>query len=55
MLHAIGDELFVGVGSDHTDRKAETINVSLSKQMCAKPVSREDLEACRMSRRIGTS
>jgi hypothetical protein len=32
-------ELWVGVGSDHTDRKAETINVSLSKQMCAKPVS----------------
>ena len=29
------------VGSDHTDRKAETIGVSLSKQLCAKPVSRE--------------
>ncbi len=29
----------VGVGSDHTDRQAETINVSLSKQMCAKPVA----------------
>ena len=41
VLHAIGDELFVGLGSDHTDRKAETINVSLSKQMCAKPVSRK--------------
>lgn len=33
--------LFVTVGSDHTDRKAETINVSLSKQLCAKPVARE--------------
>jgi hypothetical protein len=33
--------LFVTVGSDHTDRKAETIGVSLSKQLCAKPVSRE--------------
>jgi hypothetical protein len=31
--------LWVGLGSDHTDRKAETIGVSLSKQMCAKPVS----------------
>ncbi|HZL93128.1 MAG TPA: DUF2848 family protein, partial [Vicinamibacterales bacterium] len=31
--------LFVSVGSDHTDRKAETIGVSLSKQLCAKPVS----------------
>ncbi len=40
VIHAIGDELFVGLGSDHTDRQAETINVSLSKQMCAKPVSR---------------
>lgn len=35
------DGLFVCVGSDHTDRKAETIGVSLSKQMCAKPVSTE--------------
>lgn len=33
--------LFVAVGSDHTDRKAETVGVSLSKQLCAKPVSRE--------------
>jgi hypothetical protein len=29
--------LFVTVGSDHTDRKAETIGVTLSKQLCAKP------------------
>ena len=34
-------ELRVAVGSDHTDRKAETIGVSLSKQLCAKPVSAE--------------
>ena len=34
-------ELRVAVGSDHTDRKAETIGVSLSKQLCAKPVSRD--------------
>jgi hypothetical protein len=33
------DDLKVAVGSDHTDRKAETIGVSLSKQLCAKPVS----------------
>ena len=32
-------ELRVALGSDHTDRKAETIGVSLSKQLCAKPVS----------------
>ena len=36
-----GSGLRVAVGSDHTDRKAETIGVSLSKQLCAKPVSRE--------------
>jgi hypothetical protein len=35
------DGLFVTVGSDHTDRKAEAINVSLSKQLCAKPIARE--------------
>lgn len=38
IFHANG-ERFVGLGSDHTDRHAETINVSLSKQMCAKPVA----------------
>jgi hypothetical protein len=36
-----GQALRVAVGSDHTDRKAETIGVSLSKQLCAKPVSSE--------------
>jgi hypothetical protein len=35
------EDLRVAVGSDHTDRKAETIGVSLSKQLCAKPVSSE--------------
>jgi hypothetical protein len=30
-------DLFVTVGSDHTDRKAETIGVTLSKQLCQKP------------------
>jgi hypothetical protein len=29
---------FVGVGSDHTDRKVETYSVTVSKQMCDKPV-----------------
>ncbi len=38
VLYALADGLWVGVGSDHTDRKAETVGVSLSKQMCAKPV-----------------
>jgi hypothetical protein len=30
---------WVGVGSDHTDRKAETVGVTLSKQMCPKPLA----------------
>jgi hypothetical protein len=38
VLFALEDGLWVGVGSDHTDRKAETIGVTLSKQLCAKPV-----------------
>ena len=41
VVYGRDDGLFVGLGSDHTDRKAETVGVSLSKQMCAKPVSRE--------------
>jgi hypothetical protein len=41
VLLRTGKDLRVAVGSDHTDRKAETIGVSLSKQLCAKPVSRE--------------
>jgi hypothetical protein len=33
--------MLIGVGSDHTDRKIETISVAVSKQMCEKPVSRD--------------
>jgi hypothetical protein len=39
VLLAKPDGLWVTVGSDHTDRKAETVGVTLSKQLCAKPVS----------------
>ncbi len=38
VLYALDDGVWLGVGSDHTDRKAETIGVTLSKQMCDKPV-----------------
>ncbi|MBB5370992.1 MULTISPECIES: DUF2848 domain-containing protein [unclassified Janthinobacterium] len=31
--------LLVGIGSDHTDRKVESYGVTVSKQMCGKPVS----------------
>lgn len=30
---------YVGVGSDHTDRKVETYGITVSKQMCDKPVA----------------
>lgn len=33
------NQLWVGLASDHTDRKFETISVSVSKQMCAKPIA----------------
>ena len=38
VLYSFAGRLWLGIGSDHTDRNAETINVTLSKQMCAKPV-----------------
>jgi hypothetical protein len=41
VLLAKPDGLWVTVGSDHTDRKAETIGVSLSKQLCAKPIAKD--------------
>ena len=31
--------IFVGVGSDHTDRKVEAYGVTVSKQMCDKPLA----------------
>ena len=31
--------VFVGLGSDHTDRKVESYNVTVSKQMCDKPIA----------------
>ena len=31
--------IFVGCGSDHTDRKVEAYSVTVSKQMCDKPVA----------------
>jgi hypothetical protein len=34
-----GGKIYVGVGSDHTDRKVETYNITVSKQMCNKPIA----------------
>jgi hypothetical protein len=41
VLIAASDALYVGVGSDHTDRKVEAYGVTVSKQMCPKPIGRE--------------
>ena len=35
---ALADGAWIGLGSDHTDRKAEAMGVALSKQLCAKVV-----------------
>lgn len=34
-------ELYLGIGSDHTDRKVEAYDITVSKQMCMKPMSYE--------------
>jgi hypothetical protein len=43
------ERLWVTLGSDHTDRKAETFSVAVAKQICAKAIGRtawrfEDIE-----------
>lgn len=38
LVKALG-RLWIGAGSDHTDREAESVGVSLSKQICDKPVA----------------
>jgi hypothetical protein len=39
VLVALADGLWVGLGSDHTDRAAEVHGVALSKQLCRKPTA----------------
>jgi hypothetical protein len=41
VIVSLADGLWLGVGSDHTDRKAETMGIALSKQLCGKVVGRE--------------
>ena len=40
VLVGAADRLWVTVGSDHTDRKAESFSVAFAKQICAKAVGR---------------
>jgi Protein of unknown function (DUF2848) len=39
VLVLVGGDLYVGVGSDHTDRDLERSSVRRSKQVCPKPLS----------------
>lgn len=39
VLVSLADGLWLGLGSDHTDRKAETFGIALSKQLCGKPLA----------------
>lgn len=39
VLMRFGGELWVGVGSDHTDRRLEAASVTVAKQVCAKPIA----------------
>ena len=41
VIVSLADGLWLGIGSDHTDRKAESISVALSKQLCAKVIGTE--------------
>ncbi|KGJ17717.1 DUF2848 domain-containing protein [Paracoccus sanguinis] len=41
VLVAQNGQRYLGLGSDHTDRKLETVSVAASKQLCAKPVAQE--------------
>jgi hypothetical protein len=38
VLLSLAEGLFVGLGSDHTDRRVEAFGVTVSKQMCPKPM-----------------
>ena len=35
------NEIYIGIGSDHTDRKLESISVPKAKQICPKPIGEE--------------
>jgi Protein of unknown function (DUF2848) len=39
VIVALDDRLWLGLGSDHTDRQAETMGIALSKQLCGKPLA----------------
>lgn len=40
VLLMLDGRLWVGVGSDHTDREVEAVGVAISKQLCDKPIGK---------------
>ncbi|NNM74037.1 DUF2848 domain-containing protein [Enterovirga aerilata] len=38
VIVSLTDGLWIGIGSDHTDRTAEKMGIALSKQLCGKPL-----------------
>src|SRR5213592_2228809 len=38
VIVVLDDGMWIGLGSDHTDRKAETMGIALSKQLCGKVI-----------------
>ena len=41
VIFNIDGDWWIGAGSDHTDRSVEAYNITVSKQMCDKPVARQ--------------
>ncbi len=41
VVFGFDDGMWLGVGSDHTDRKLETLGIALSKQICGKVIGTE--------------
>jgi hypothetical protein len=39
ILFNVSGDILVGAGSDHTDRKAESLGITLAKQMCPKVIA----------------
>lgn len=35
------DRIYIGLGSDHTDRSLEAVSIAKSKQVCLKPIAKE--------------
>lgn len=53
LLIADGDELFVSLASDHTDRAAEAIDIAMSKGICPKMCARDAWTAASIADRWG--